>query len=79
MDLLRCSSTGGFREKTDGEMGGYVWDFSAYPACPEVVIPEPASQTPAKQESEGEPEETAAETTLPELTEAVENTEENIF
>ena len=79
VDLLRCSSTGGFREKTDGEMGGYVWDFSAYPACPEVVIPEPTSQTPAKQESEGEPEETAAETTVPELTEAVENTEENIF
>ena len=33
VDLLRCNSLGGFREFTDGEMGGYVWDYSAYPAC----------------------------------------------
>ena len=29
VDLL----TGAFRELTDGQMTGYVWDYSAYPAC----------------------------------------------
>lgn len=33
LDLLRCSENGKFRERTDEEMGGYVWDYSAYPAC----------------------------------------------
>ena len=33
LDLLRCSENGKFREHTDEEMGGYVWDYSAYPAC----------------------------------------------
>lgn len=39
VDLLRCSSLGGFREFTDPEMVGYVWDYSAYPACPEAAQP----------------------------------------
>lgn len=30
VDLLRCSSAGGFRAKTEEEMSGYVWDYSAY-------------------------------------------------
>ena len=33
VDLLRCNDLGGFREFTDAEMNGYVWDYSAYPAC----------------------------------------------
>ncbi|MDY3224411.1 MAG: transglutaminase-like domain-containing protein [Candidatus Faecousia sp.] len=33
VDLLRCSESGKYREQTDEEMGGYVWDYSAYPAC----------------------------------------------
>ena len=33
VDLLRCNSEGGFQEKTDFAMGGYVWDYSAYPVC----------------------------------------------
>lgn len=33
VDLLQCSKYGVFRERTDEEMGGYVWDYSAYPAC----------------------------------------------
>ena len=33
VDLLRCSTTGGFSHKLDGEMEGYVWDYSAYPPC----------------------------------------------
>lgn len=33
VDLLRCKEEGQFREMTDAEMEGYVWDYSAYPAC----------------------------------------------
>lgn len=33
VDLLRCSETGKYQEWTDDEMEGYVWDYSAYPAC----------------------------------------------
>ena len=29
VDLLR----GNYRGMLDGEMGGYVWDYSGYPAC----------------------------------------------
>lgn len=36
VDLLRSSEAGGFREFTDREMPGYVWDYSAYPKCPEI-------------------------------------------
>ena len=30
VDLLQCSATGVFREMVDGEMDGYVWDYSAH-------------------------------------------------
>jgi len=44
VDLLRRG--GSFREYSDGEMEGYVWDYSAYPVC-EVTYQEPAApQTP---------------------------------
>lgn len=33
VDLLQCNEVGTFRERTDEQMGGYVWDYSAYPAC----------------------------------------------
>lgn len=33
LDLLRADGLGGFQLWTDGEMQGYVWDYSAYPAC----------------------------------------------
>lgn len=36
VDLLACSQEGGFRERTDAEMGQYVWDYSAYPASGEL-------------------------------------------
>lgn len=36
VDLLRGRESGGFREFTDREMTGYVWDYSAYPQCPEI-------------------------------------------
>ena len=53
VDLLRGGSQTNFREYLDGDMAGYVWDYSAYPACTvayvepapvpeETVIPEPS-------------------------------------
>ena len=33
VDLLRCSDSGKYREQTDAQMQGYVWDYSDYPAC----------------------------------------------
>lgn len=33
VDLLRSNNEGVFRKMTDAEMEGYVWDYSAYPAC----------------------------------------------
>ena len=33
VDLTQCKENGGFREKADADMNGYVWDYSAYPAC----------------------------------------------
>lgn len=86
VDLLRCSRDGNFREKTDGEMTGYVWDYSAYPECPPVPVPEPEEPAKKEQKSTEVPEETTAETqsaeeTVPETTgtaptETAENPEE---
>lgn len=33
VDLLRAHQQGGFDRWTDGEMDGYIWDYSSYPAC----------------------------------------------
>ena len=33
VDLLECARLGYCLLRTDGEMSGYVWDYSAYPAC----------------------------------------------
>ena len=33
VDLLRSSEQGSFSELLDGDMNGYVWDYSAYPEC----------------------------------------------
>lgn len=70
VDLLACSAAGTYREKTDDEMQGYVWDYSAYPpsvrspqesggdlsAWPTVEKETDESRTPASGE-EQEPEE----------------------
>ncbi|MBQ3487046.1 MAG: transglutaminase domain-containing protein [Clostridia bacterium] len=59
VDLLRQS--GSFREFSDMEMGGYVWDYSAYPVCdayyqePVVTVPTEATEPP---QEETEPETT---------------------
>lgn len=44
VDLIRCNSEGSFQEKTDFAMTGYVWDYSAYPACGGNIPPEDAPQ-----------------------------------
>ena len=41
VDLLRCSESGKYREHTDEEMAGYVWDYSDYPPCTGTPVPEP--------------------------------------
>ncbi len=33
VDLLHCNEIGAYRTRTDAEMEGYVWDYSAYPVC----------------------------------------------
>ncbi len=33
VDLLQCRQNSAFRARTDGEMDGYVWDYSAYAVC----------------------------------------------
>lgn len=45
VDLLRCSTDGKYRERTDEEMEGYVWDYSEYPACVGTPLLEEAEVT----------------------------------
>lgn len=76
LDLLRCAQEGGFREYTDAEMAGYVWDYSTYPACegrpqpPEPAQTEPTDPVPAETTESTD----AAEE--PEETEGTEQTQE---
>ncbi len=64
VDLLACQSAGRYQELTDAQMGNYVWDYSAYPACtgrpPEPV----AAQTQPPEETTA-PTEPPVETTAP--------------
>lgn len=55
VDLLACSAAGAYRERTDEEMQGYVWDYSAYPESVRSVqetVENPPDQTTAE-ETEG--------------------------
>lgn len=51
VDLIRCSDSGHFREMTDQDMSGYVWDYSAYPECPTAYVP-PEQETEAADPTE---------------------------
>lgn len=44
VDLLRCQAEGGYTERFDSEMGGYVWDYEAYPACVPVETGAPPAE-----------------------------------
>lgn len=68
VDLLRSSQAGGFRAMLDGDMGGYVWDYSAYPECIEPFVPTAEDEkVPLEETTQSPTEETAppAEETLP--------------
>ena len=54
VDLLRCSELGGYREFTDQEMSGYVWDYTAYPECP-AVSTAPATEANTPHEAQEKP------------------------
>lgn len=60
VDLLQCSADGEFRDTSDREMDGYVWDYSGYPECPVIYVPEPTQEEPTV---ESQPEETVPEET----------------
>lgn len=51
LDLLWCYENSAFQELTDPEMSGYVWDYSAYPACPQVASPIPTEEAQAPSEN----------------------------
>ena len=62
VDLLACRQWGGYRPMTDGQMEDYVWDYSAYPACPgRPIVPEDSEPT-EEADQPSEPQETAAPT-----------------
>lgn len=48
VDLLKSAELGKLQKLTDGAMGGYVWDYSAYPVCsdPEIAIEPPDDNAP---------------------------------
>jgi len=39
VDLLRCNEQGRFGKQLDGQMDGYVWDYSSYPVCSDEPAP----------------------------------------
>lgn len=45
VDLNRCSASGGYSQWTDDQMGGYVWDFFAYPESVAPTVPETTAPT----------------------------------
>ncbi len=72
LDLLSCWNAGSFQLLTDQEMTGYVWDYSAYPACepeePEETEPTQAESEPTEPTAATEPpQETAGEPFVPPL------------
>lgn len=54
VDLLESSAASRFLKRTDGQMAGYVWDYSAYPAAageyvaPTEELTEAAADTPTE-------------------------------
>ena len=68
VDLLACRQWGGYQPMTDGQMGDYVWDYSAYPDCPgRPIVPED-TESAEETEQPSEPQETTepADPSVPE-------------
>ncbi len=59
VDLLACNAAGAYRERTDDEMQGYVWDYSAYPES--VRSPQADTETFSDQAVSDEREDAARE------------------
>ncbi len=59
LDLVQSYGHDGYRRMSDENMSGYVWDYSAYPACGVLEEPDPT-------ESPIEPEKPAQQATEPE-------------
>ncbi len=76
LDLLRCAQEGGFREYTDAEMAGYVWDYSTYPACEGRPQPPEPAQTEPTDPAPAETTESTDAAEEPEETEGTEQTQE---
>lgn len=55
VDLLRCHQDGGYRERFDSEMSGYVWDYAAYPACVPVEIEPPPTEPAGTEQAPAQP------------------------
>lgn len=53
IDLQRCIEQGSFETYSDKQMSGYVWDYSAYPACEGASAQEQATE-PENQTETGE-------------------------
>ena len=73
VDLLRCEEEGMFRECSDAQMSGYVWDYLEYPTCNREMPPVTTQPT---EESEG-PDQTT-ETEPPEEETPTEETTEPV-
>lgn len=55
VDLLESSASGRFQKRTDAEMTGYVWDYSAYPAAAGQYVPPTEGDTEAGTEAPSQP------------------------
>ena len=51
VDLLRCRQEGGFSERTDAEMVGYVWDYANYPVSVRPPVEPTPTETTAPEEN----------------------------
>lgn len=76
VDILAGNASGGLKKALDSEMSGYVWDYSAYPACTAPYVkPTEVTESPEELPEVTEPETEApgTEETIPE--ESTENLE----
>ena len=83
LDLLRCRAMGRYWQFTDGEMEGYVWDYSAYPEArdnepereEEDWAQQPAETTAPSESTEPSGSTAPSESTVPPETETTQPTD----
>ena len=71
VDLLACRQWGGYSPMADAQMGDYVWDYSAYPACPGQPTVYEETQPPVDETPNDEPEQTTGPTEVTQPEESV--------